>query len=276
MDPNLEPGDDTLGDPNLESGDETLSDSYFGEPANLNTGDDTVHLAKGELKVGTTFPSYRESCRSVQEYFDNNYEPLVIRSSDDGKVKEGRRGRIQIVCSHGYHRKSKASSSRPHQAINFTNCLAGVNINEQATGEWRVTKANFQHSGHLVGPDVYGSYAKQKKLDEETEDYVEELAKAGAAPRNIADCLNAKTGKRYQGKDVTNIISRLKQKVDDGGILEEHLREIVQEKGEVLWHKNRDTGYVEVLYIQTASMRSDIERTRPYIWQCDTTFSTNK
>ena len=69
---------------------------------------------------------------------------------------------------------------------------------------------------------------------------------------------------------------RLKQKVDDGGILEENLREIVQDNGEVNWHKNPDSGYVEVLFIQTSSMRSDIDRTRPYIWQCDTTFKTNR
>ena len=76
MDPDLDSVDDTLGNnPDIESVDEESIAK--------------IHLAKDELAVGTVFPNYAESCRSIQEYFDNNFESLVIRPTDDGTVKEG-------------------------------------------------------------------------------------------------------------------------------------------------------------------------------------------
>jgi len=61
----------------------------------------------------------------------------------------------------------------------------------------------------------------------------------------------------------------------DGGDLEKYLLSIVQEGGNVKWSKN-ETGEVDVSWIQTRTMVEDLNKTKPWLWQTDTTFSTNK
>ena len=63
--------------------------------------------------------------------------------------------------------------------------------------------------------------------------------------------------------------------IADGGVLEKYLADIQTDGGDVKWSKNVK-GQVEVLWIQTRSMAQDVARTRPYVWQTDTTFSTNR
>ena len=115
---------------------------------------------------------------------------------------------------------------------------------------WKARTCNLKHSGHMLGKDVYSNYPKNKSLSKEDEDYLEQMQKAGAAPRLMAKGLSDRTGNMYNTKDITNLIKKLREGIDDGGILEEHLQSIVKNKGEVQWSKDEKTGYIYVLYVQ--------------------------
>lgn len=79
----------------------------------------------------------------------------------------------------------------------------------------------------------------------------------------------------YSSKDIYNNIMSCKKKVGDGGVLEKYLTDIQLEGGKVYWKKS-DEGEVMVLWIQTKSMVIDVEKTKPFVWQTDTTFGTNR
>jgi hypothetical protein len=83
------------------------------------------------------------------------------------------------------------------------------------------------------------------------------------------------TGMLYSAKDIYNRVMNLKKRVCDGGILEKYLMGIQQEGGTVNWTK-ADSGEILVLYIQTKAMYSDVQKTKPFVWQMDTTFNTNR
>ena len=82
-------------------------------------------------------------------------------------------------------------------------------------------------------------------------------------------------GNVYNTKDVYNAVSKIKQNIADVGKLEEYLANIQLEGGRVNWSKN-DAGEISVLWVQTQMMVSDMSRTKPWVWQTDATFSTNR
>ena len=79
----------------------------------------------------------------------------------------------------------------------------------------------------------------------------------------------------YSTNDVYNAVSKLNQNIRDSGKLEKYLANVQLEGGCVNWHKN-ESGEVSVLWVQTRTMISDVSRTKPWVWQTDTTFSTNR
>jgi hypothetical protein len=119
-----------------------------------------------------------------------------------------------------------------------------------------------KHNGHMVGPSIYGSYQKVRKMNDEDLQMIQDLEAVGAW--NV-----------YNTKDVYNALGKIKQTIADVGKLEEYLANIQLEGGMVNWCKN-DADEVSVLWVQTQTMRSDVDRTRPWVWQTDTTFSTNR
>ena len=82
-------------------------------------------------------------------------------------------------------------------------------------------------------------------------------------------------GMIYSSKDVYNQVMKLKRKMLDGGSLETFLSDIQQEGGNVSWSKG-ETGEIVVLWIQSKTMAQDVQKTRPWLFQTDTTFNTNK
>ena len=61
----------------------------------------------------------------------------------------------------------------------------------------------------------------------------------------------------------------------DGGVLDKYLTDVQTEGGNVKWKKDR-SGQVTVLWIQNRSMAMDVATTKPWVWQTDTTFGTNR
>ena len=59
------------------------------------------------------------------------------------------------------------------------------------------------------------------------------------------------------------------------GLLEQ-LGDIPTKGGDVQYALSPVTGEVDVLYVQTCTMRQEVEHSRPYLWQADTTFNTNR
>ena len=83
------------------------------------------------------------------------------------------------------------------------------------------------------------------------------------------------SGNTYGTKDVYNAMSKMKKALGDEGHLEKYLADVQLEGGKVNFQKNK-AGKVSVLWVQTRSMRQDVERSKPWSWQFDTTFSTNR
>ena len=51
---------------------------------NREANDVEVEIEDGQLIPGFSFPSFEEAIRSMEEFCDKTFSPLVIRGSDDG------------------------------------------------------------------------------------------------------------------------------------------------------------------------------------------------
>ena len=61
-----------------------------------------------------------------------------------------------------------------------------VNLNEQDNGSWEVKACVLEHKGHVITSKGLFSHQQSRKLDEEDNDFVKELLKVTANPRNIS------------------------------------------------------------------------------------------
>ena len=111
----------------------------------------------------------------------------------EGKTK----GRRDLECPHGRKRKQSVNEERSRQSVKYTKCPVGITISEDTnTGKWVVTKAALEHFGHPISKKNFYSHEHTKRLNEEDKEYVKELRKARALPKNIASSLSEKTGKK--------------------------------------------------------------------------------
>ena len=103
------------------------------------------YLGPSDIKVGLCFNSLSEALAAIEQWCKTNYVPLIIRSSSQGTISTGgnKPGRVQLLCTHGYMRKSTATSARPFQRVNYTACPCRVYLNQQKGGLWKVTTGNF-------------------------------------------------------------------------------------------------------------------------------------
>ena len=231
-------------------------------------------LSFEKLSEGLTFNSCEVASKFIDAWCDHNLSPLRIRSSFKGTDKIN--GRLQFICPHGIQRKTKQKGERPLQHVHYSACLAMINIVENKPGNyWKVTKLNVVHNGHMLGPEVYGSYQKVRKMSDNEIQMINDFDGVGASRRRVASALSDKTGNVYGTKDVYNAITRIKKSLADVGQLEQYLSSVQLEGGQVKWSKN-DANEVSVLWVQTRMMRADVAKTRPWVWQTDTTFSTNR
>ena len=78
----------------------------------------------------------------------------------------------------------------------------------------------------------------------------------------------------YNAQDVRNIIARIN--VDEQAVasVEESLGEIIDNGGDVRYKKQENTDNVEVIWVQMKDMRSQLSRSLPRLFECDTTFGT--
>lgn len=86
--------------------------------------------------------------------------------------------------------------------------------------------------------------------------------------------LPQKTGSLYLPKDIVNLVQKFKNNISTKVDLEEDLAEIIKEGGNVRWSKDKDSGYINVLFIQTCTIKVTLADTKPTVIQCDTTFNT--
>ena len=151
-----------------------------------------------------------------------------------------------------------------------------INVNQdRKNNTWSITKVVNKHLGHMIGPEVYGGYQNVRKMTEDDVQFVNELDAVGASRRRIAERMGQKTGNVYNAKDIQNAMQKLKRSIADGGVLENYLADIQADGGSVKWIKNQ-RGEVVVLWVQTRTMAHDVSVTKPFVWQTDTTFSTNR
>ena len=189
----------------------------------------------------------------------------------DGERIKGRRC---YQCSHGIKFTSKASEKRPWQRLKFKGCPVKVNLNEQEDGTWMVTSLVLEHMGHPVTKANFYNHQVARKLDTPDKEYVKELLKARANPKNIANVLTQRKGPSYNAQVVRNLIARIN--VDEQAVasVEESLGELVDNGGEVRYKKQNNNDNVEVIWVQTRDMRSQLSKSSPRVFECDTTFGT--
>ena len=273
-----------------------------------------------DLEEGKLFRTTEEVDQFVKNWGAKHISPFIIRSSFKGNEKAN--GRIQYQCPHAVNRDTRSKGDRPLQHVMYSRCPAMINVvQNRKEGIWRVTKLIKSHEGHMLGPDVYGTYQKVRKLKEKDIKSIADLDGVGAARRRVASALSEKTGmhftfiifdrhddnlifknhhmathpliiiniiqKKYKNmtpffpgntygtKDIYNAVSKMKKALGDEGNLEKYLADVQLEGGKVNYQKNQ-AGKVSVLWVQTRTMRQDVERSKPWSWQTDTTFSTNR
>ena len=150
-----------------------------------------------------------------------------------------------------------------------------MNINEQGDGTWNVTTCNLEHSGHLISRQAYYSNTHVKKLNPEDLEYLKELKKVRALPRNMAEALSKRKGTHYKTGEIRYLIKQIEE-VDktDTPAVEKVLQDIHNNGGNVMFDKDSVTKNVDVLWIQTQKMRETIAKVKPCVFECDTTFNT--
>ena len=261
----LDPGRAKAQD-DLENGDEE------------ENGTENIIQEKISITPGMSFDTKALAIEKSKAFFAQNFHPFITASSGgDSKGPDDKsKGRIRFVCTHGHRRKYIATDIRPKQRVNQTGCQAGFNLNEQVNGTWKVgSKVIIEHIGHIIGPEIYNSYSFVKQISKEDEEFVQNLHNAKAPNRKIADVLTARTGYSMKSRDVVNLINKLKKNAPDGDVLDKDLEEIRDEGGEVKWNIDKDSGFMDVLFILTKAMKEQVLRVKPTVFQCDTTFNTN-
>lgn len=154
-------------------------------------------LSFDHLKVGQTFESYDDVLSFVKKWGQENLSPFIIRSSYRGNERSN--GRIQFLCPHGVERENKSKGERPLQHVLFTNCPALINVNQDRhTDTWTVTKLIKGHEGHMIGPEIYGTYQKVRKMSAKDIKSVNEMDGVGASRRRVAEAISENTGQFVQ------------------------------------------------------------------------------
>ena len=124
----------------------------------------------------------------------------------------------------------------------------------------------------MTNQDFY-SHESFKRLTEDDEEFVKGLLRAKTSVRNISDVLTQRTGRSYTYQDVKNIIQRVGFDVDRMPV-EEALGAIVAAGGHIKYEKESGTDNVTCLWLQTADMKEQLSKTKPHIFETDTTFNT--
>ena len=173
-----------------------------------NMGGDTndvefVDIPEDGMIPGLKFPSEKCALDSIQKWSEKVFCPL-IKTRRTKSVRDT--VRRTLTCAHGRKRKLGENEDRPQQNVKFTKCPVLINLNKAEDGTWYTTKTVLQHKGHPVSKKNFYSHEHNKRLNEEDKDYLKELHKAKANPKNIADSLSNKTGRNYSSQDVRNII----------------------------------------------------------------------
>ena len=126
----------------------------------------------------------------------------------------------------------------------------------------------------MITSKGFFSHQQSRKLDEEDNDFVKELLKVKAYPRNIANALTERTGKDFTAQDVRNLIARIKDTEENETSVDESLGQIRDGGGEVRYKKEEGSDNVDVLWVQTKDMKDQLKQTKPLVFECDTTFGT--
>ena len=79
----------------------------------------------------------------------------------------------------------------------------------------------------------------------------------------------------FEFHDAQNLIRKIRRTLPEDHGLRQHLADMVTEGGEVQYSIDKD-GLVDVLWLQTPLMREEIAKTRPFLFQADSTFGTNR
>jgi hypothetical protein len=146
-----------------------------------------------ELQIGLTFGGFEEAESYIKRWCDVNKLPLIKR--DSCRDSETRPGRILYECPHRTKRKYSTAGVRERQHVNFTACESHVNIYQSMKDKlFKVTKCIKDHTGHLTGSSVYGSYPTVRIMSESTQNKVNQLEGVGASRRRVADVIGEETG----------------------------------------------------------------------------------
>ena len=150
-------------------------------------------LAFQDLYVGKVFKTSEEVEQFVKNWGARHLSPFIVRSSFKSNDKSN--GRIQYSCPHAVNCYTRSKGDRKLQHVLYSKCPAMINVvQNRQEGTYRVTKLDKNHEGHMLGPEVYGSYQKVRKLKEKDLEVIAHLDAVGAARRRVASAVSEKTG----------------------------------------------------------------------------------
>ena len=246
-----------------------------------NNNDNLAISQSDELEIermeeGLIFETDEVAVGAVEAWASKSFCPLIKVRFHKGHFKNGEyeKGRRCFKCPHGVQRKSKATGSRPSQRLKFTQCPVKINLNERDDGSWMVTSCNLEHQGHPITQENFLSHQQARKLSEDDKECIKGLVRAKTNVRNIADVLSERTGMNLAVQTVRNIINQLKESDKEVKTVEMVLGEIRDQGVDVRYRKERETNNVDVLWLQTKDMKEMINRCKPLVFECDTTFGT--
>ena len=242
----------------------------------MNATKNDVGLPEIEvMKPRIVFKNKEEAVASIDKWCQETFNLLTkVRRQQPG-VRNGKRikGQRGYKCAYGVERKTRSKDEqRPFQRVKYSGCPIKVQINEQDDGSWMVTSCVNEHEGHDTSENNYLN--QNKKLDGEDENFIMGMVDIQANNKNIAEVLSKKTGKAFNSQDVRNIVSRIKENEKDEETIEEILADVRLSGGEVKYKKKDGTNDVNVLFIQTLSMKKKLIRNKPQLFESDTTFGT--
>ena len=134
--------------------------------------------------------------------------------------------------------------------------MHGLNINEQNDGSWKVgAKVILDHTGHEIGPDIFATYSFAKKLSKDDIDFIILLAKSKAPVRKIAEMLSTRTGDHYKSKDVRNVLTKHKAKLDGGNLI---VNEPLSPGGQIMREEEKTKRMTKALKFNKVKVQSEI------------------
>lgn len=232
------------------------------------------------------FESFQHLKNELDKWCDLNYVPIKTRTSnrlklDDEVSKLLIYSSVYFTCVHyGEHRARVTTGTRVHQKVYATNCPFKIHIKADILNRnMYVCNYELKHN-HLIGPEIFCSYPKNRRLDDNEQKEVEKLLAVDPVHRKLKRHITVSTNKAITSYDIYNLKAKIVNKqnnyVNDEGKKIKNLIEKLKNEdidNQVVFCLDEDS-QLKCLYIQT-NFQADWFKNYDTIVHIDGTFKLN-